>query len=46
MTVVIDNASFVQDLSAAKVMAYSGTDDPTHAAVVLGAPRGEVAWDH
>lgn len=45
MTAVIDNKSFVKGLSAAKVMAYAGTDDPTHAAVLLGTARvqtGEV----
>ena len=41
MTVVIDNQSFVKGLAAAKVMAYSGADDPTHAAVVLGCSRVE-----
>lgn len=39
MTAVIDNKSFVQGLSVAKVMAYAGNDDPTHAAVVLGTAR-------
>ncbi|MEN4465401.1 hypothetical protein ABFV47_14195 [Mycolicibacterium fortuitum] len=41
MPVIIDNDSFVKGLSAAKVMAYSGNDDPTHAAVVLGSSRVE-----
>ncbi len=41
MVVVIDNKSFVQGLSAAKVMAFAGTDDPTHAAIVLGSARVE-----
>lgn len=41
MTVVIDNQLFVQGLSAAKVMAYGGNDDPTHAAIVLGSTRVE-----
>ena len=41
MTVVIDNASFVKGLAAAKVMAYTGSDDPTHSAIVLGTARVE-----
>ncbi|BBX82216.1 hypothetical protein [Mycolicibacterium aubagnense] len=41
MTVVIDNHSFVKGLAAAKVMAYAGADDPTHAAVVLASTRVE-----
>ncbi|MFA5709917.1 hypothetical protein [Mycolicibacterium sp.] len=41
MTATIDNASFLKGLAAAKVMAYPGTDDPTHAAVVLGSARVE-----
>ena len=40
---VIDTALFVKGLSAAKVMAYAGSDDPTHAAVVLGTARVETA---
>lgn len=41
MTVVVDNSAFVKGLAAAKVMAYAGNDDPTHAAVVLGTARVE-----
>ena len=41
MAVIIDNHSFVNGLAAARVMAYAGTDDPTHAAVVLGTARVE-----
>lgn len=41
MVAVIDTALFVKGLSAAKVMAYAGNDDPTHAAVVLGTARVE-----
>ncbi len=41
MAVVVDNSAFVKGLAAAKVMAYSGSDDPTHAAVVLGTARVE-----
>lgn len=41
MVAVIDTQSFVQGLSAAKVMAYGGNDDPTHAAVVLATARVE-----
>lgn len=41
VTAVIDNKSFVQGLSVAKVMAYAGNDDPTYAAVVLGTARVE-----
>lgn len=41
MVAVIDTKSFVQGLSVAKVMAYGGKDDPTHAAVVLATTRVE-----
>lgn len=43
MTAVIDNKAFVKGLSAAKVMAFAGKDDPTHAAVLLGTARVETA---
>lgn len=43
MTAVIDNRAFVKGLSAAKVMAFAGKDDPTHAAVLLGTARVETA---
>lgn len=41
MTVIIDNHAFVNGPAAARVPAYAGADDPTHAAVVLGTARVE-----
>lgn len=41
MVAVINNHEFVQGISAAKVMASTDKEDPTHIAVVLGTTRVE-----
>ncbi|KXO92917.1 Uncharacterised protein (plasmid) [Tsukamurella tyrosinosolvens] len=42
MPAVIDTQDFVTAIAAAKTMAYSGNDDPTLAAVVVGSARLEL----